>query len=148
MRARSGTSRHAATLCSRLGLCREIHLPDPLTTSWVVVVDIVLRTPRSEELRSLAATVGAWQRDGGPIHLHPGDLGWYSMRGPQATARALRVWSRDGVPVAVGLLDGPDGLLRLAIDPDERSNEPLARQLCRYITDPACGVLPSGEAIV
>jgi ribosomal protein S18 acetylase RimI-like enzyme len=111
-------------------------------------VSIVLRTPGTDELASLAATVSAWQRDGGPIQLHPGDLGWYSMRGPEATARALRAWSRDGELLALGLLDGPDGLLRLAVDPDVRNDEPIARQLCSDITDPARGVLPDGEASV
>jgi GNAT superfamily N-acetyltransferase len=111
-------------------------------------VSIVLRTPRSDELESLTATVGTWQRDSGPIHLHPGDLGWYSMRGPDATARALRAWSRDGELLALGLLDGPDGLLRLTVDPDVRDDELIARQLCSDITDPARGVLPDGEAIV
>jgi GNAT superfamily N-acetyltransferase len=123
-------------------------LQDPLDAPWIATVSIVLRTPGSDELESLAATVGAWQRDGGPIHLHPGDLGWYSMRGPEATARALRAWSRDGELLALGLLDGPDGLLRLAVDPDVRNDELIARQLCSDITDPARGVLPDGEAIV
>lgn len=111
-------------------------------------MNIVLRTPGSDELESLAATVGAWQRDGGPIHLHPGDLGWYSLRGPEATARALRAWSHDGQLLALGLLDGPDGLLRLALRPDVRDDDDVARQLCSDIVDPARGVLPEGEAIV
>jgi GNAT superfamily N-acetyltransferase len=82
------------------------------------------------------------------MHLHPGDLGWYSMRGPEATARAVRAWSRGGELIAVGLLDGPDGLLRLALDPDVRDDEAVAQQLCSDITDPARGVLPDGEAVV
>ena len=108
----------------------------------------MLGTPGGNELESLAATLAAWQQDGGPIQLHPGDLGWYSMRGPEATARALRAWSRDGELIALGLLDGPDGLLRLAVDPKLRSDESVARQLCSDISDPARGVLPDGEAIV
>ncbi|MFZ1485956.1 GNAT family N-acetyltransferase [Nostocoides sp.] len=111
-------------------------------------MSIVLGTPGGNELESLAATLAAWQQDGGPIQLHPGDLGWYSMRGPEATARALRAWSRDGELIALGLLDGPDGLLRLAVDPKLRSDESVARQLCSDISDPARGVLPDGEAIV
>ena len=123
-------------------------MQNPLDAPWLATVSIALRTPGSDELESLAATVGAWQRDGGPIHLHPGDLGWYSLRGPEATARALRAWSRDGELLALGLLDGPDGLLRLAVDPDVRDDEPIARQLCSDITDPARGVLPDGEVSV
>ena len=123
-------------------------MQDPLDAPWIATVRIVLRTPGSDELASLAATVDAWQRDGGPIQLHPGDLGWYSMRGAEATAGALRAWARDGELLALGLLDGPDALLRLAVDPDVRDDEPIARQLCSDITDPARGVLPDGEASV
>ena len=111
-------------------------------------MDIVLRTPASDERKSLAATVGAWQRDGGPSQLHPGDLGWFSMRGPEATAGALRAWSLNGELLALGLLDGQDGLLRLAVDPELRSDERLARQILSDIADQARGVLPEGAAIV
>lgn len=108
----------------------------------------MLRTPGSNELTTLAATLGGWQRDGGPIHLHPGDLGWFSMRGPEATAGALRTWSRDDVLVAVGLLDGQDGLVRLAVDPHLANDEMVARQILPDIADPSRGVLPEGAAIV
>ena len=70
------------------------------------------------------------------------------MRGPEATAGALRAWSLNGELLALGLLDGQDGLLRLAVDPDLRSDEPVARQICSDITDPARGVLPDGAATV
>jgi GNAT superfamily N-acetyltransferase len=69
-----------------------------------------------------------WQHDGPPIQLHPGDLGWFQRFGAEAAAAALRTWRRDGRILAVGLLDGPD-VLRLAIAPDARQDEELARQL-------------------
>ena len=114
----------------------------------MAVVDIVLRTPVADELRSLASMLGSWQRDNGPIQLHPGDLGWFSMRGVDATARALRAWFRGGQLLALGLLDGADGLLRLGMDPDLREDEVLARQISADVTDPERGGLPVGEVVV
>ncbi len=139
---------HLALVNPRAGRQRGSRLREELDAPWVAGVNIVLRTPRSDELEPLAATLGAWQTDDGPMHLHPGDLGWYSLRGPEATARALRAWSREGQLVALGLLDGPDGLLRLALRPDVRDDDEVARQLCSDIVDPTRGVLPQGEAIV
>ena len=74
---------------------------------------ITMTTPAPDDVVSLAETLDLWQLDGGPLQLHPGDLGWFSMRGTEATASAMRVWLRDGRPVAIGLLDGDD--LRLAV---------------------------------
>lgn len=37
-----------------------------------------------------------WHYDGAPIQLHPGDLGWFWRFGAEATAAAVRTWSRDG----------------------------------------------------
>lgn len=82
------------------------------------------------------------------VQLHPGDLGWYSMRGAEATAGALHTWSRHGELVAIGLLDGPDGLLRLALNPALRRDQRLAMNLGYSITDPTHCVLPAGGAIV
>jgi ribosomal protein S18 acetylase RimI-like enzyme len=111
-------------------------------------VDTTLSRPQPSELRALADTLAAWQQDDGVVHLHPGDLGWYSMRGAPATAGALRTWSRGGRIVAVGLLDGPDGLLRLAVDPTLRRDEPLAVHIAADIADPAGAVLPAGAVVV
>ncbi|GGU62518.1 GNAT family N-acetyltransferase [Lentzea flava] len=73
-----------------------------------------------------------WQHDDAPFQLHPGDLGWYWRFGEEATAAAVRTWSRDGRILAVGLLDGPE-LLRLTIAPDARQDEDLARQLAEDV---------------
>lgn len=85
-----------------------------------------------------------WQHDGAPMHLHPGDLGWFWRSGAEATAAAVRTWSRDGRILAVGLLDGP-GLLRLTIAPAARRDEELAQQLVADVTVPGRGVLPEGR---
>jgi hypothetical protein len=47
------------------------------------------------------------------MQLHPGDLGWHWRFGPEATAAAVRTWSRERQILAVGLVDRP-GLVRLA----------------------------------
>ncbi|QIK67077.1 GNAT family N-acetyltransferase [Nocardioides sp. HDW12B] len=111
-------------------------------------MDVVLTIPAPGELHAVAAHLDAWQTDRGPVHLHPGDLGWYSMRGAERTAADLRVWSRHGRPVAVGLLDGPDGLLRLALDPDAREDQDVAEAIADDVVDADRDVLPGGEAVV
>lgn len=88
-----------------------------------------------------------WQDDGAPFQLHPGDVGWFWRSGGEATAAAVRTWSRDGRILAVGLLDGP-GLLRLTIAPDARRDEELARRLVEDVTAPERGVLPEGRASI
>ena len=88
-----------------------------------------------------------WQYDGAPVQLHPGDLGWYWRFGAEATAAAVRTWSRDGRILAVGLLDGAD-LLRLAIAPRAEHDEELARQMVADVTRPERGVLPQGSVSI
>jgi ribosomal protein S18 acetylase RimI-like enzyme len=81
------------------------------------------------------------------MQLHPGDLGWFWRFGAEATAAAVRSWSRDGQVLAVGLLDGPD-LLRLTIAPDAGREEELAQQIADDVTEPARGVLPQGRVSI
>nr|BFE81799.1 hypothetical protein GCM10020093_044000 [Planobispora longispora] len=69
-----------------------------------------------------------------------GDLGWFWRFGAEATAAAVRTWSRDGRILAVGLLDHPR-LLRLAVAPDAQRDEELARRLVEDVTGPERGVL-------
>lgn len=111
-------------------------------------VAILMSTPGVRDLDHVSEVLSDWQYDGGPLHLHPGDLGWYSLRGAAKTAASLRAWSRDGKVLALGLLDGPDGLLRMAIDPELRDDEGLARQLFDDVNDPLRGVLDAGKAVV
>jgi ribosomal protein S18 acetylase RimI-like enzyme len=96
----------------------------------------------------LSETVGVlreWQYDGAPAQLHPGDLGWFWRFGAEATAAAVRTWSRDGEILAVGLLDEPN-VLRLTIAPDAQRDEELAQQLAEDVTEPERGVLIEGKA--
>lgn len=69
------------------------------------------------------------------------------MVGAQRTAESLRLWSRDGAPVAIGMLDGPN-LLRMAIAAGSREDCELAEHIADDLADDAKGVLPCGPAIV
>ncbi|MEU6218158.1 GNAT family N-acetyltransferase [Streptomyces sp. NPDC047022] len=108
---------------------------------------IVLRVPGVDGLTEAVGVLREWQYDDAPMQLHPGDLGWFWRFGAEATAAAVRTWSRDGRILAVGLLDG-DELLRLTIAPDAQRDEELARQLVEDITEPERGVLIAGTAYV
>ncbi|MGY4953383.1 GNAT family N-acetyltransferase [Streptomyces nigrescens] len=103
-----------------------------------------LGKPGVDGLGEAVGVLREWQYDGAPMQLHPGDLGWFWRLGAEATAAAVRTWSRDGQILAVGLLDGP-GLLRLTIAPDAQRDEELAQQLVDDVTEPARGVLPEGK---
>jgi GNAT superfamily N-acetyltransferase len=71
-------------------------------------------------------------------------VGWFWRFGAEATAAAVRTWSRGGRILAVGLLDGPE-LLRLAMAPDAQDDEELAEQMVADVTLPERGVLPDGN---
>ncbi|MFD1846811.1 hypothetical protein [Arthrobacter flavus] len=102
-----------------------------------------MKTADVNELEHIGRVLGQWQHDGGPLHLHPGDLGWYSLRGVTATAAAIRVWSDNDVIAAIALLDGP-GLLRFAMDPKRHQDETLARRIASTVSDPSGGVIEAG----
>jgi ribosomal protein S18 acetylase RimI-like enzyme len=108
---------------------------------------IALGKPGIDELSEAVGVLREWQYDGAPMQLHPGDLGWFWRFGAEATAAAVRTWSRDGQILAVGLLDGPE-LLRLTIAPDAHRDEELAQQLVEDVTEPERGVLMKGKAYV
>ncbi|MEU5538573.1 GNAT family N-acetyltransferase [Streptomyces sp. NPDC020362] len=108
---------------------------------------IALGEPGADGLSGAVGVLREWQYDGAPMQLHPGDLGWFWRFGAEATAAAVRTWSRDGRILAVGLLDGP-GLLRLTIAPDAQQDEELAQQLVQDVTEPERGVLAEGTAYV
>ncbi|MET3903178.1 GNAT family N-acetyltransferase [Paenarthrobacter sp. 4246] len=106
-----------------------------------------MNMPDASRLTQLGETLARWQVDGGPIHLHPGDLGWYSRLGADETASAIRIWAEGGAPAAIGLLDGPQ-LLRLAIDPALRNDTGLAKRIADSIEDSEGGVFAQGQAAV
>ncbi|MFJ6673948.1 GNAT family N-acetyltransferase [Actinosynnema sp. NPDC091369] len=108
---------------------------------------ITVAEPGVDGWGAAVAALRAWQHEGAPMQLHPGDLGWFRRFGAEATAAAVRTWSRDGRVLAVGLLDGP-GLVRLTTAPDVRRDEELARRLAEDVASPERGVLPAGEVAV
>nr|CTQ99310.1 COG0456: Acetyltransferases [Kibdelosporangium sp. MJ126-NF4] len=108
---------------------------------------IVLGKPGVDGLGEAVDALREWQYEGAPMQLHPGDVGWFWRFGAEATAAAVRTWSRDGRILAVGMLDGPE-LLRLTIAPDVRRDEHLARQMVADMIEPERGVLPSGKVNV
>jgi ribosomal protein S18 acetylase RimI-like enzyme len=108
---------------------------------------IALRRPGVDGLREVVSVLREWQYDGAPMQLHPGDVGWFWRFGAEATAAAVRAWSRDGRILAVGLLDGPE-LLRLTIAPDAQQDGELARRLVEDMSEPERGVLRQGKAYV
>ncbi len=108
---------------------------------------IVLGKPGVDGLSEAVGVLREWQYDGAPMQLHPGDLGWFWRFGVEATAAAVRTWSRDGQLLAVGLLDEPQ-LLRLTIAPYAQRDEELAQQLVADVTDPERGVLIEGKVSV
>jgi ribosomal protein S18 acetylase RimI-like enzyme len=114
---------------------------------WDRTVAIVLGKPGVDGLGEAVAMLREWQRDAAPMQLHPGDVGWFWRFGAEATAAAVRTWSRAGRIVAVGLLDGPD-VLRLTFAPDAERDDELAHQLVEDLTEPARGVLIEGKVNV
>ena len=105
---------------------------------------IVLGKPDVDRISEAVDVLREWQRDDAPMQLHPGDLGWFWRFGAEATAAAVRTWTRDGEILAVGLLDGPD-VLRLTTAPEAARDEALAQQLVADVTEPGRGVLPAGK---
>jgi ribosomal protein S18 acetylase RimI-like enzyme len=108
---------------------------------------IVVGRPGLGELSDAVGVLREWQYDGAPMQLHPGDLGWFWRFGAEATAAAVRTWSRDGETLAVGLLDDPT-LLRLTIAPDAQRDEELAQQLVEDVAEPERAVLMEGTVRV
>lgn len=115
------------------------------------------RTPRGDVVLdrvsdAAAATdvlnaLAAWQDHSSTVPLHPGDVGWLWRLGERTALAALRVWRAAGVPVAVGILDGPD-LLRVALAPHARDDVALAERLAGDLESDVAGVLPAGDASI
>lgn len=104
-------------------------------------------TPAAAQVADLVDELASWQRDGLPVQLHPGDVGWYAMRGMEATAQGLRVWAdRDSI-YAMGLLDGPD-LIRMALHPDYADIQPLAEQIHSDLSSPESQIFPAEGASI
>lgn len=110
-------------------------------------MSVVMKTPEVGELGDLLHALREWQDDNGSVQLHPGDLGWNWSFGEEATAAALRSWSRDGKILAVGFMDSPT-LMRLAMEPEARDDAELVREMVRDVTAPVRGILPEGSVSV
>jgi GNAT superfamily N-acetyltransferase len=104
-------------------------------------VTVELGAADSESLPAILQTMASWQVDDASLQLHPGDLGWFWRFGGEATAAAVRTWSRAGQLRAVGFLDSPT-VLRLALAPQARGDDDLARALVQDLSDAGRGVLP------
>jgi len=107
-------------------------------------MSIVLSTPKADGLSDAVRALREWQYDGAPMQLHPGDLGWHWSFGAEATASAVRTWSRNRQILAIGLLDSP-AVLRLASAPEALHDEELAQQMVADVNQPERGVLPQGD---
>ncbi|MEU5875192.1 GNAT family N-acetyltransferase [Glycomyces sp. NPDC047369] len=108
---------------------------------------MTIRLDTPEDTTPVLGALRDWQREGLPVQLHPGDVGWYRRFGAAETAADLRTWSRGGTILAVALLDGP-GLARIATAPEARRDEALAAQIADDLADTGRGVLPEGDADV
>ncbi|RVX43862.1 acetyltransferase (GNAT) family protein [Nonomuraea polychroma] len=108
---------------------------------------IEMGRPGVDGLGDVVRVLGEWQYDGGPVQLHPGDVGWFWRFGAERTAEATRTWSRAGEVLAAGLLDGAE-LLRLAFAPEALRDEELAKQVVEDVSAPERGVLLEGKAYV
>lgn len=106
-----------------------------------------MTTPAVADLPRIAVDLSEWQSDRESLQLHPGDLGWHSLAGAARTAADLRIWSRHGKMVALGLLDEP-AVLRMAIHPGAHDDDALAQQIGSDVHHPDRGVLPTGEVLI
>jgi len=112
------------------------------------LVSITLQSGTPASLDEVVEAVASWQREGGPVQVHPGDFGWNWSFGTEALAREVRVWRREGQILAAGMVDGKDGLIRMAIAPSVDADEVFAAQLLADLSDPGRGVLPANRGTV
>lgn len=115
--------------------------------TWMDVMTLVCSTPSPADLARIARLLSLWQADPWSGHLHPGDLGWHSSGGAEKMAQELRIWERDGEPVAIGMLDGPE-VLRLAVDPEAAEDREAAEFIAMDLHGRRVDLFSGGEAIV
>ena len=108
---------------------------------------MTMHIPSVDDLPGIIDTVASWQREGLSVQVHPGDLGWYQRFGANALASALRVWTHDGEPAAVGFLDESE-LIRMAISPGHAEDTTLAEAVVTDLETVLSDLLPSGTGIV
>lgn len=106
-----------------------------------------LETPVVADLRRLYTTLGTWQQSPWSGQLHPGDVGWRITAGAERTADDLRVWTRRGDPVAIGLLDG-ENVLRMAFEPEALDDDNLACGIADDLMNPSSSIVTGDSVIV
>lgn len=109
-------------------------------------MSVTLLQPTPTDLPRVIDVVASWQRDGAPVQVHPGDLGWYQRFGAEALAAALRVWVRDEEAVAVGFLD-ESNLIRMAIAPIAGDDVDVAQHIADDFTGALDRVLAPGRGV-
>lgn len=109
-------------------------------------MSVKLMLPTVADLPRVIDAVASWQREGAPVQVHPGDLGWYQRFGVEALASALRVWEQDGKAVAVGFLDESD-LIRMSIAPDAGDDVDVATRIADDFVDSLSEVLAPGDGV-
>lgn len=91
---------------------------------------INVTAPLVENLPRVVAALASFQGDDdGPAQLHPGDVGWNQKDGPEGVVKALRVWEREGAPIAIGMLDTEASVIRLAVSPAVAHDHEVAAHL-------------------
>ncbi|UVI37487.1 GNAT family N-acetyltransferase [Brevibacterium spongiae] len=103
-------------------------------------------TPSTADLPDIIATTASWQREGLPVQVHPGDLGWYQRFGADALAGALRVWTIGDEIAAIGFLDETE-LIRMAIAPDHADDKTIADAIVSDLVGDLSDLLPAGTGI-
>src|SRR3954468_2465257 len=98
-------------------------------------MSIIMRPATPDSLSEIVEAVAGWQHTGGPVQLHPGDLGWNWSLGARELAGAVRVWARDGQILAVGMVDG-DGLIRMGLAPSVDTDAAFAAHVLADLSDP------------
>jgi ribosomal protein S18 acetylase RimI-like enzyme len=107
-------------------------------------MSITMQLATPDSLGEIVEAVAVWQHASGPVQLHPGDLGWNWSLGAQKLAEAVRVWTRDGQILAVGMVDDTTGLIRMGIAPSVDEDAAFAAEMLADLSDPGQGVLPGG----
>jgi ribosomal protein S18 acetylase RimI-like enzyme len=109
-------------------------------------MSITMQLATPDSLGEIVEAVAVWQHTGGPVQLHPGDFGWHWRMGGRELAEAVRVWTRNGQILAVGMVD--DGLIRMGIAPSVDEDAAFAARMLADLSDPGRGVLPEGAGAV
>jgi ribosomal protein S18 acetylase RimI-like enzyme len=97
-------------------------------------MSIAMRSATPDTLDAIVEAVAGFQHAGGPVQLHPGDLGWNWSWGTAKLVAALRVWTRDGRILAVGMGDG-DGLIRMGFAPGAADDTAFAARVLADLPD-------------